>query len=625
MHSFHFSNRSFHGFLLAASLLALTACGGGSPPQAAAPTTTTTPTPTSKYIRVCLSGEDAGTGNCPAEPELGNGVKPTDWGCTRDTDTGLTWEVSIPRRISTGTNFLFTNYTRTDFYQTEITSLPDPNIPQTTSQAYVTAGDISEKSNALGYANSLNALPAINAVCGMKQWRIPHEDELIKLSITYLQGTYIQGLPLIAANLLLDPYFPGTANEPYLTSSFLAPNAGTGRDGEDLYTDNVWFRNGGLATLANPTTGSIYDRNKRKDTRALRLVADPCATCYAVPNNTGTRWLTQSTVLPNGKVLVTGGGGPNFAELYDPVAATWSLVQGLPNSGLPKERHSSTLLPNGTVLIVGGVDSSNTSMSKTWLFDPTTNLLLAGPNTATVHAGHTATTLANGKVVIAGGDCTFGSALCNSGSTEIYDVTANAFTSLAPMPIPVKHAAAALIGANKIFVAGGISGSVKSDAQVYDASTNSWRVLSTTLASPRLYHTATALQDGRVLVIGGYSAQAGSGGRWDSSDIYNPATDKISQGPSMQTKRFTHTATLLVDGRVLVTGGSGALNDDTSTKSVEYFDPKSNQWLESCELLQARGGHTAALLQDGSLLISGGIERALSVSNPLYSAQIWRR
>jgi hypothetical protein len=602
--------------------LMLTACGGGgSPAPSAAP-----PVSTLKYVKICINGDEAGKGSCPTNPGLNYGTKPTDWGCTRDLATGLTWEVSRPYRneVTREDDLLFTNYTTQTLQQIERVTDPDPVIPQTTYLLYPTAIEISAENNALGYANTLNALDVTEALCGMKQWRIPHSSELVKLSINYLLDTYIPGQPRIPANLLVDDFFPDTLNEPYLTSS-LTPYGGMGKDGSpDLYTDNVWFSGDGIASLAQPPAGTVFAYTERKTRRALRLVADPCATCFAVADAVGTRWLTQSTVLKNGKVLVTGGS-TTFAEVYDPSTQVWSQIPGMPTTGLPINRHTSTLLPNGNVLIVGGVDASNSHSQKTWLFDPIANTWIAGPNMTDRHAGHTATQLGNGNIVIVGGDCPFGAQPCYSGSTELYDASANRFTSLAPMPFPVKHGAAALVAGNKIFVAGGVSGAASAVAQMYDTATNTWRVLSTTLSAPRYYHTATALQDGRVLIVGGYNGQAGTGGRWNSSNIYDPATDRISLGQNMQTRRFTHTATLLADGQVLVTGGAGLLNDGTSTKSVEYFDPVSNQWLETCSLLTPRGGHTAALLNDGSLLIAGGIEAGANGSNSLKTAQIWRR
>jgi hypothetical protein len=68
-----------------------------------------------------------------------------------------------------------------------------------------------------------------------------------------------------------------------------------------------------------------------------------------------------------------------------------------------------------------------------------------------------------------------------------------------------------------------------------------------------MWHTATLLPDGRVLVVGG-----GNGtGPTASEELWDPATATFSRAGSLAGARMMHTATLLPDGRVLVVGGSG--------------------------------------------------------------------
>ncbi|MBM4301417.1 MAG: hypothetical protein FJ121_07775 [Deltaproteobacteria bacterium] len=116
------------------------------------------------------------------------------------------------------------------------------------------------------------------------------------------------------------------------------------------------------------------------------------------------------------------------------------------------------------------------------------------------------------------------------------------------------------------------------------------------------YHTATRLNDGRVMVAGGYDYY---GAGWLSScEIYNPVTGVWTTTGSLNTARYQHTATLLNDGRVLVAAGyasNGAL------KTAELFDPVQGTWTyTNGELITARQNHTATRLNDGRVVVAGG-------------------
>lgn len=129
------------------------------------------------------------------------------------------------------------------------------------------------------------------------------------------------------------------------------------------------------------------------------------------------------------------------------------------------------------------------------------------------------------------------------------------------------------------------------------------------LRDARYLHTATRLNDGRVLVVGGRGNDGTT--ELDSVEVYDPKKNKWSVGPSLSTGRSGHTATLLLDGRVLVTGGttheaSAEGNRFVARDTVELFDPKANQWKPGASMAQARNWHTATLLDDGRVLVAGG-------------------
>lgn len=128
------------------------------------------------------------------------------------------------------------------------------------------------------------------------------------------------------------------------------------------------------------------------------------------------------------------------------------------------------------------------------------------------------------------------------------------------------------------------------------------------LGQPRAVHRATLLDDGRVLITGGCT-ETGCGG-FDAgrrSEIYDAG--HLEPGPVMATPRASGTATLLDDGRVLLTGGYPG-EGEAPTPAAEVFDPTTNEFSAVGDLRRARADHTATLLPDGRVLVAGGFDAA---------------
>src|SRR5947207_1391756 len=117
------------------------------------------------------------------------------------------------------------------------------------------------------------------------------------------------------------------------------------------------------------------------------------------------------------------------------------------------------------------------------------------------------------------------------------------------------------------------------------------------LGTPRDYHRATLLPNGQVLVAGGRVGDPDFIVAVASAELYDPATGVWTPTGSMTTARAFHTATLLPNGQVLVTGYS-----DTA----ELYDPATGVWTATGSLTTGRSFHTATLLPNGQVLVAGG-------------------
>src|SRR5437762_813454 len=137
------------------------------------------------------------------------------------------------------------------------------------------------------------------------------------------------------------------------------------------------------------------------------------------------------------------------------------------------------------------------------------------------------------------------------------------------------------------------------------------------LHTPRYYHTATMLSDGRLLVIGGATTgpQTFPDPGTPSVEAYDPATGTWTVNGSLIGQRLLHTATLLSNGTLVIAGG---WPDPYSTYTWEVYDPATGTWTVTGSLNTARQGHTATLLANGTVLVAGGMNTGTITSAEIY-------
>lgn len=216
-----------------------------------------------------------------------------------------------------------------------------------------------------------------------------------------------------------------------------------------------------------------------------------------------------------------------------------------------------------------------------------------------------ATRLADGRVLLAGG--MQGSNADTTALAETYDPTTGKFKQTGSMTQPRAYFAATLLGDGRVLVTGGgiANGfwkvaywprSARSSAEAYDPATGKFTAIAP-MGEARVGHTSTLLPDGRVLIAGGVGALDEP---LASTEIFDPATGQFTPAAPMTVSRSHHTATRLLDGRVLLAGGAKGYN------SAELYDPATGTFSPTGHLTEARVYHAATLLADGRVLLTGG-------------------
>ncbi len=259
----------------------------------------------------------------------------------------------------------------------------------------------------------------------------------------------------------------------------------------------------------------------------------------------------SSSIFANNKILATGGDlFPNYnsAEIYNGEIGLWENTTSMLEGRLV---HHLLTLSNGNVIAIGGFLKKSCEV-----FNPDSNSWRYTDSIETIkYWGSTVTPLDDGRILVVGGYYFNQSTLQN-----IYYNT----------------------------------------CEIYDPATESWSFIDS-LSEGRAGHTATILDNGKVLVAGGY----GGINYLNSCEIYDPVTNQWSAAGNLLHARDYHSSLPLSDGRVLVSGGTTP-DSTLGTRYCEIYDPTANSWSEAGEMTVPRTSHKSVLLFDSTVLITGG-------------------
>lgn len=322
-----------------------------------------------------------------------------------------------------------------------------------------------------------------------------------------------------------------------------------------LLKDGTVLICGGFAGNSSLASSEIYNPALKKITRTNDLST--------------ARSGHSATLIQDGKVLICGGYNGNYlstTEIYDPKSK--SFFPG-PGMNTARSGHTATLLDNGNILFVGGVGDGWTFLSSAEIYDVQANKFITVGSMKDARESHTATLLKNGNVLIVGGHRDRRENVKIYSNSELFDIKSNKFTATGNMKIPRHKHDAVLLSDGRVMINGGSdqrdSKGVYSSAEIYDPNTSKFSFLAN-MNFPRYKHKGTTvlLKDSNVLVGGGS----------DKAEIYNFKTGKFYPlQSSMGTSRLFSCATLLDNGEVLITGGYDEDNR-TSNGTWLYVDKK---------------------------------------------------
>lgn len=346
----------------------------------------------------------------------------------------------------------------------------------------------------------------------------------------------------------------------------------------------------------------------------------------------------------------------------------WIATASLPAAVF---RHTATLVPQGDntgyLLVLGGVNAAASGYSSAaYLYNPGANTWATeGWTLGTARAAHTASVLQNGDILVAGGAVTNFTTTTSACELIAADQSGSSATG-SLLEARCEHQAIALQDGRVLAIGGRTlsggnlntpaSGILLASSELYNTIATSSELALTTASSTTVYtHTVATLGTGVVpgsVVLndgtttftdngsGSFAGGTSFGASWTGTIVYSTGVITVTFGsqPAAGSMRVTykssnawtyagnmfmarvgHRATLLNDGRVLVTGGYGYPNQQVgvthfTTASAEIWDPRANGWTPAGQMASPRAYHMAALLPDGRVMVAGGIVQESSTA-----------
>jgi len=321
---------------------------------------------------------------------------------------------------------------------------------------------------------------------------------------------------------------------------------------------------------------------------------------------------SAGAVLPDGRVLVVGGmNGSSSASAvagattYDPATGRWTAVTHMLQ---PRAYPMAVTLADGSVLVAGGMRNRQ-PLDTAERYDPRTDTWVAAGRLMMPRTQGTVTLLPDGRVLAAGGGIEGPPGWIATATAELFDPATGTWSQTAPMSVARALHTATLLAGGDVLIAGGATvyegqtGSVSATAEIYSSRTGTWRRVGA-MSKPRYAQGAALLEDGRVMVAGGWYSTKNSDHAHNTAEVFDPATGAWTATAAMTGSRSLFALVGLPDGRILAAGGV-----DSSYKleaSAELYDSTSGTWRSTGSLVTAVTLPATLVLADGRVLVAGG-------------------
>jgi cellulose synthase/poly-beta-1,6-N-acetylglucosamine synthase-like glycosyltransferase/transposase len=422
----------------------------------------------------------------------------------------------------------------------------------------------------------------------------------------------------------------------------------------------------GVTTFTNLLQATVPQAFANPDTYYFRATQDNLAADNLTTTTNDLRVAGNNTIGANTQVQTMSAANPTFYMLTDNLNKVWTNDTEINDSNTTGERRSvsiathtdgstvavwedsrntdstqnihtatttttaatarkyatATNLIDGRVLVVGGNSSTDSTMSSAEIYDPLTNTFAALTNNMIVRrANSSIITLNDGRALVAGGQTDYGSALT---TTEIFDPNTNTFVAGTGMPTARNNFTMVKLNSGKVAAIGGATnsfiGAGVSSIDLFDPSTNTWTAAAGGLNTARADANAVLLNNGEVLIVGGYD-----GSTYHSvAEIFNPVTNTTRRVSGLITPRRAPFMGKLLDGKVVV--GGGFTTGGAGSSSSEIYDPVADSWSSlgnmaagPDNLYNISNGYSAILLGNGKLYVppSSGLSTTAQLFEPL--------